>query len=207
MKARRAVVVVSAAQHSRVHRCWHLLIQTLHCGWRVLHCGRRVLHCGRRRSIEIGMLVHKDLHCWSVLRIFTNQGKVSSNIFVNIKIFLRNLRKYLIIYPLDKNPWFDPLCNDVTCLYWDVMTLPCWPRWPPSPRPASWCRTPPWSPCRGSAPAATPPCCSSASPAARSSAQCSHVTWVGFHNFYMDFVINVWPSIKWCLQPSSSYHR
>ena len=111
MKARRAVVVVSAAQHSRVHRCWHLLIQTLHCGWRVLHCGRRVLHCGRRRSIEIGMLVHKDLHCWSVLRIFTNQGKVSSNIFVNIKIFLRNLRKYLIIYPLDKNPWFGPLCN------------------------------------------------------------------------------------------------
>ena len=110
MKARRAVVVVSAAQHSRVHRCWHLLIQTLHCGWRVLHCGRRVLHCGRRRSIEIGMLVHKDLHCWSVLRIFTNQGKVSSNIFVNIKIFLRNLRKYLIIYPLDKNPWFGPLC-------------------------------------------------------------------------------------------------
>ena len=109
MKARRAVVVVSAAQHSRVHRCWHLLIQTLHCGWRVLHCGRRVLHCGRRRSIEIGMLVHKDLHCWSVLRIFTNQGKVSSNIFVNIKIFLRNLRKYLIIYPLDKNPWFGPL--------------------------------------------------------------------------------------------------
>ena len=75
-----------------------------------LHCGRRVLHCGRRRSIEIGMLVHKDLHCWSVLRIFTNQGKVSSNIFVNIKIFLRNLRKYLIIYPLDKNPWFGPLC-------------------------------------------------------------------------------------------------
>ena len=113
MKARRAVVVVSAAQHSRVHRCWHLLIQTLHCGWRVLHCGRRVLHCGRRRSIEIGMLVHKDLHCWSVLRIFTNQGKVSSNIFVNIKIFLRNLRKYLIIYPLDKNPWFGPLW-----LYW-----------------------------------------------------------------------------------------
>ena len=111
MKARRAVVVVSAAQHSRVHRCWHLLIQTLHCGWRVLHCGRRVLHCGRRRSIEIGMLVHKDLHCWSVLRIFTNQGKVSSNIFVNIKIFLRNLRKYLIIYPLDKNPWFGPLSN------------------------------------------------------------------------------------------------
>ena len=110
MKARRAVVVVSAAQHSRVHRCWHLLIQTLHCGWRVLHCGRRVLHCGRRRSIEIGMLVHKDLHCWSVLRIFTNQGKVSSNIFVNIKIFLRNLRKYLIIYPLDKKPWFGPLC-------------------------------------------------------------------------------------------------
>ena len=111
MKARRAVVVVSAAQHSRVHRCWHLLIQTLHCGWRVLHCGRRVLHCGRRRSIEIGMLVHKDLHCWSVLRIFTNQGKVSSNIFVNIKIFLRNLRKYLIIYPLDKNPRIGPLCN------------------------------------------------------------------------------------------------
>ena len=108
MKARRAVVVVSAAQHSRVHRCWHLLIQTLHCGWRVLHCGRRVLHCGRRRSIEIGMLVHKDLHCWSVLRIFTNQG---TNIFVNIKIFLRNLRKYLIIYPLDKNPWFGPLCK------------------------------------------------------------------------------------------------
>ena len=112
MKARRAVVVVSAAQHSRVHRCWHLLIQTLHCGWRVLHCGRRVLHCGRRRSIEIGMLVHKDLHCWSVLRIFTNQGKVSSNIFVNIKIFLRNLRKYLIIYPLDKNPWIGPLWTD-----------------------------------------------------------------------------------------------
>ena len=111
MKAKRAVVVVSAAQHSRVHRCWHLLIQTLHCGWRVLHCGRRVLHCGRRRSIEIGMLVHKDLHCWSVLRIFTNQGKVSSNIFVNIKIFLRNLRKYLIIYPLDKNPRIGPLCS------------------------------------------------------------------------------------------------
>ena len=111
MKARRAVFVVSAAQHSRVHRCWHLLIQTLHCGWRVLHCGRRVLHCGWRRSIEIGMLVHKDLHCWSLLRIFTNQVKVSSNIFVNIKIFLRNLRKYLIIYPLDKNPWFGPLCT------------------------------------------------------------------------------------------------
>ena len=117
MKARRAVVVVSAAQHSRVHRCWHLLIQTLHCGWRVLHCGRRVLHCGRRRSIEIGMLVHKDLHCWSVLRIFTNQGKVSSNIFVNIKIFLRNLRKYLIIYPLDKNPWFGPLCSVIVNYY------------------------------------------------------------------------------------------
>ena len=138
MKARRAVVVVSAAQHSRVHRCWHLLIQTLHCGWRVLHCGRRVLHCGRRRSIEIGMLVHKDLHCWSVLRIFTNQGKVSSNIFVNIKIFLRNLRKYLIIYPLDKNPWFGPLCivfhsHLLMFLFQDmtlsVLNVICWMIW------------------------------------------------------------------------------
>ena len=27
------------------------------------------------------------------------------------KIFLRNLRKYLIIYPLDKNLWFGPLCH------------------------------------------------------------------------------------------------
>ena len=58
--------------------------------------------------------------------------------FLHHKIFLRNLGKYLIIYPLDKNPWFGThkhtifvlfhisdvgSCSCLICRYWKYLNI------------------------------------------------------------------------------------